>query len=466
MATDPTFYRTPHDAAEAPPEQIAYVAAFHRGPNPRPDALAVVDLDPRSPQFSTVVGWLDMPNVGDELHHFGWNACSSALCHVGHDPSHLERRYLLVPGIRSSRLHIIDTKPDPRRPTLTRVIEPEDYMKLSSYSRPHTIHCGPSGLYISNLGEAGGDGGPGGIAVLDHETFDVQGPWEVDRGPQFLAYDFWWHLNQNVMVTSEWAVPSMIEDGIIPDLLLGRAYGHAIHIWDLETRRHLQTLDLGDAHQMALELRPVHDPDKAYGFVNCVVSVEDLSASIWTWYKEDDVWKIAKTIEIPAEPADPSTLPPLLQGFGAVPPLVTDIGLSVDDRFLYVSCWGTGELRQYDVSDPLHPELTGSLRIGGIVRRTPHPASPEPLSGGPQMVEVSRDGRHLYFTNSLYGAWDDQFYPDGVGSWMVKADAGSDGGLSFDESFFISDFRGLRAHQIRLQGGDASSDSYCYASSH
>ena len=463
MATDPTFYRTPHDAAEAPPEQIGYVAAFHRGPDPRPDALAVVDLDPQSPQFSTVVGWLDMPNVGDELHHFGWNACSSALCHVGHDPSHLERRYLLVPGIRSSRLHIIDTKPDPRSPTLKSVIEPEDYMKLSSYSRPHTIHCGPSGLYVSNLGGAGSDGGPGGIAVLDHETFDVQGPWEVDRGPQFLAYDFWWHMNQNVMVTSEWAVPSMIEDGIIPDLLLGRAYGHAIHIWDLEARRHLQTLDLGDAHQMALELRPAHDPDKAYGFVNCVVSVEDLSASIWTWFKEDDVWKIAKTIQIPAEPADPSTLPPLLQGFGAVPPLVTDIGLSVDDRFLYVSCWGTGELRQYDVSDPLHPELTGSLHIGGIVRRTPHPARPEPLSGGPQMVEVSRDGRHLYFTNSLYGAWDDQFYPDGVGSWMVKADVESDGGLKFDENFFVSDFRGLRPHQIRLQGGDASSDSYCYA---
>ena len=28
-----------------------------------------------------------------------------------------------------------------------------------------------------------------------------------------------------------------------------------------------------------------------------------------------------------------------------VPPLVTDIDLSLDDRFLYVSCWGTGEMR-------------------------------------------------------------------------------------------------------------------------
>ncbi|MGB2604535.1 MAG: selenium-binding protein SBP56-related protein [Candidatus Sulfotelmatobacter sp.] len=70
-----------------------------------------------------------------------------------------------------------------------------------------------------------------------------------------------------------------------------------------------------------------------------------------------------KVIEIPAEPADPSQLPPLLQGFKAVPPLLTDINLSVDDRFLYASCWGTGEMRQYDVSDPLSPNLIGSVLV-------------------------------------------------------------------------------------------------------
>ena len=57
----------------------------------------------------------------------------------------------------------------------------------------------------------------------------------------------------------------------------------------------------------------------------------------------------------------------MLKGFEAVPPLVTDIDLSMDDRFLYVSCWGTGDLQQYDVSDPFDPKLTGKVRIGGIV---------------------------------------------------------------------------------------------------
>jgi methanethiol oxidase len=327
------------------------------------------------------------------------------------------------------------------------------------------VHCGPDGLYVSCLGGADGREGPGGVALVDHDTFGVTGQWELDRGDQYLAYDLWWHLMQDIAVTSEWGTPSMIEDGIVPDLLLGRKYGHRLHFWDLKHRVHTQTIDLGDQYQMVLELRPAHDPTKKYGFAGVVISVEDLSASIWLWYEEGGRFEATKVITIPAEPAPVEKLPPLLQGFGAVPPLVTDIGLSVDDRFLYVSCWGTGELKQYDVTDPFNPVETGSVRIGGIANETPHPAQPDlPLRGGPQMVEVSRDGKRVYFTNSLYGAWDEQFYPVGVGAWMAKLDTGTEGGVSLDTRFFPhgeETFRGRRVHQVRLQGGDASSDSYC-----
>ena len=184
------------------------------------------------------------------------------------------------------------------------------------------------------------------------------------------------------------------------------------------------------------------------------------------WHRNEatDRWETRKVIEIPAEPADPSQLPPLLQGFKAVPPLVTDINLSLDDRFLYVSCWGTGELRQYDVSDPFDPKLTGTLAIGGIVRRAPHPKNAKrALNGGPQMVEISRDGRRVYLTNSLYTPWDAQFYPDGIRGWMTKIDANPAGGIAFDRNFLVEFEDGLRPHQVRLQGGDASSDSFCYA---
>ena len=143
-----------------------------------------------------------------------------------------------------------------------------------------------------------------------------------------------------------------------------------------------------------------------------------------------------------------------------LPPLVTDIALSVDDRELFVSCWGTGELKRYDVSDPAQPRETGSVRIGGIVDRSPHSAA-GPVNGGPQMVEVSRDGKRVYLTNSLYASWDAQFYPEGIDGWFVKLD--SNGDLALDPDFFVT-FDGERPHQVRLQGGDASSDSYCFPS--
>ncbi len=79
------------------------------------------------------------------------------------------------------------------------------------------------------------------------------------------------------------------------------------------------------------------------------------------------------------------------------------------------------------------------------------------------MVEISRDGRRVYVTNSLYDAWDRQFYPDGIDGWLVKLDAGTDGSLVPDPELFVP-FNGEKPHQVRLGGGDASSDSYCFPS--
>jgi selenium-binding protein 1 len=463
--TDPTFYRSPGAAVAAAPEQLAYVAAFDPAGQAK-DALAVVDCDSDSATYGRVVGWAELPTAGNELHHFGWNACSSALCHEGHHHDNLERRYLVVPGIRSSNTYVLDTKPDPRQPVVMHTIEAAELAAKAGYSRPHTVHCGPGGIFMSALGGANGNEGPGGVALIDHDTFEVIGPWELDHGPQFLSYDVWWHLRHDTVITSEWATPSMIENGVNPDDLLGRRFGHHLNFWSMSERKLTQRVDLGDQHQMVLELRPAHDPSKTWGFAGVVTNVEDLSASVWLWHKDGDRWLVDNVITIPAEPADADDLPPFLKPFGAVPPFVTDIDLSVDDRWLYVSCWGTGELKQYDVSDPFHPQETASVRLGGIARREPHPAAPGvSLGGGAQMVEISRDGRRVYVTNSLYAAWDEVFYPDGVGAWMAKLDADvSAGGLVADTRFFPhgDDFRGLRVHQTRLQGGDASSDSYCF----
>jgi methanethiol oxidase len=456
LRPDQTLYPSPRLAREAPVETLAYLVTYD--PTARqPDALLTIDVDPGSSRYREVVGRLEMPNLGDELHHFGWNVCSSALCPYAAHP-HTERRYLLVPGLRSSRIYVVDTRPDPRSPRIVKTIEAEEIARRTGYSRPHTVHCGPDGVYVSALGSPEGDG-PGGVFVLDHDTFSVKGRFELDRGPQYLSYDMWWHLGYDTAISSEWGTPNMMENGLNGEILLAGGYGHQLHIWDLPRRRHKQVIDLGAEQQLVFELRPAHDPTRAYGFVNVVTSLADLSASVWLWYLEGSEWAAKKVISIPAEPADESQLPPILKPFKAVPPLVTDINLSLDDRWLYVSCWGTGELKRFNVSDPFNPLETGSVRIGGVVRREPVGGS-GPLKGGPQMVEVSRDGQRVYLSNGLYRSWEDQFYPDGIDGWLIKLNADGSGGLTADPNFLLQGEH--RCHQVRLEGGDASSDSYCY----
>ncbi len=388
LRPDPTFYPSPKMAMQSPMDTLAYMALINPAKAGVPDAIAVVDVDPQSKSYGRLVGRTDMPQAGDELHHFGWNACSSCLCPYAPHP-HMERRYLIAPGIESSRIHILDTKPDPLNPRIVKVIEADTLAARAGYAAPHTVHCGPDGIYMSALGAPGGDG-PGGTFVLDPDTFEVRGRWELDRGSQQLAYDMWWHLGCDTMITSTWGTPNMVKDGVNPELLLAGKYGHSVHVWDLRRRRHVQELSLGDEQQMVLELRPAHNPTRAYGFASVVVSLKDLSSSVWLWYREpgkpsngSGSWAIKKVIDIPAQPADPEKLPPFLQGFKAAAPLVTDINLSVDDRFLYVSCWGTGEFIQYDVSDPFKPRKVSSIRLGGIAGRAPHPSRPlQPLNGG------------------------------------------------------------------------------------
>ena len=371
--TDPTFYRT---LARRSPRRRSSWPTWRRARPRRPDQGRHHD-DRHRPVLARLRPGRRLERAAhrfyNELHHFGWNACSSALCHQGHNGhgQPLERRYLIVPGLRSSRnLHVLDTKPDPRNPTVVRAIEAELAAK-AGYSRPHTVHCGPGGIFMFSLGGANGNDGPGGVALLDHDTFDVIGPWEQDRGDQYFGYDGWWHLNHDTVITSEWATPSMIENGLNPEDLLGRKFGHHLNFWSMSERTLTQRIDLGDAHQMVLEVRPAHDPNKTWGFVGVVISVEDLSGSVFLWHRDGDRWLPARSS--PSRPSRPTLTccpRPLAVRGGALP--ISDIDLSVDDRWLYVSCWGTGELKQYDVSDIFHPRETGSVKLGGIVRRQPH----------------------------------------------------------------------------------------------
>ena len=191
-------------------ERVMYTVALRDGTGREtPGYLATVDVDPASPTYSQVIHRTFMPHAGDELHHFGWNACSS--CHTDGSKS---RRYLIVPGFRSGRIHILDTA-DERAPRLHKVIEPDEVVAKTGLSAPHTVHCLADGhVMISMLGDGEGNG-PGGFLLLD-ENFEIAGRWERESNGRQFNYDFWYQPRQNVMVSSEFGAPKTYLPGLQP----------------------------------------------------------------------------------------------------------------------------------------------------------------------------------------------------------------------------------------------------------
>jgi selenium-binding protein 1 len=434
-----SFYASPAEARHARPEEFLYLACTREGTGSHsPDFLAVVDAED-----GRIVHETPMPNLGDELHHFGWNRCSSA-CH-GPDRSHL-----IVPGFRSSRIHVLDVAGDPRRPRIEKVVEPEELLEATGYTRPHTVHCMPGdNVVISMLGDRDG-GGSGGFAVLDARTFEVKGRWENGGPRPELNYDFWYQPRSDVLVSSEFGEPNAYEDGFdIEDVVAGR-YGRRLNFWNLGERELEQTVDLGDRGLIPLEVRWLHDPQATEGFVGAA-----LSSNIFHWHRSNGSWEVDEVVSVDNVELEGWPLP------GGVPGLITDLLVSMDDRFLYLSNWLHGDLRQYDISDPAHPWLTGRLWLGGLLGKPSD--SDRALSGGPQMVQLSLDGRRLYVTNSLYSSWDNQFYP-GLRSWLLRVNCAPDGGMEIDREFHV-DFADhpdgpARAHEVRLQGGDCTTEIF------
>jgi hypothetical protein len=370
----PSLYRSPQEAMQAPPEEFLYLACLREGTGvDAPDFLAVVDTED-----GRIIHELPMSTPGDELHHFGWNRCSSA-CH-GPDRSHL-----IIPGFRSSRIHVVNVADDPRKPRLETVIEPDEVVAKTGYTRPHTVHCMPGNAYE-----------PG---------FDLE------------------------------------------DVAAGR-YGSRLHFWNLAERTLEQSLDLGENGLVPLEARWLHDPDADEGFVGAA-----LSSTMWHFHRDNGSWTADQVIAVESVPLEGWPFP--------VPGLITDLVLSMDDRSLYLANWLHGDVRRYDVSDPSQPKLTGQVWLGGVIGKSTD--ARRELSGGPNMLQLSYDGRRLYVTNSLYSTWDNQFYPE-LRSWLLRIDCDPNGGMEIDHGFFV-DFHDrpdgpARAHEVRLQGGDCTTEIF------
>ncbi|XP_060614065.2 methanethiol oxidase-like [Anolis sagrei] len=458
-------YATPLEAMRAPKEKLMYVVCVLTETDTRqPDYLATVDVDPDSPHYCEVIHRLHMPYLDDELHHSGWNAPVSTFGDFG-----IERNCLVLPGLISGRVHVVDTGSDLCAPRLCKVIEPKEIIRKTNLGYLSSSHCLCNGeVLISALGDALGNG-KGGILSLDSETWEVKGNWECTEDGYARMFDFWYQPRHNVLVTSDLGDPKFFVNGFNLDNLRKDHYGRHLNIWDLSTHRLLQTIDVGE-DSAPLEIRFLHNPNSTHGYVAC-----PLESSIHHFFKtEDGCWAAEKVIQVPNKRVS-GWLYPEIPGF------LFAVVISMDDHFLYCSNWLHGDVRQYDITDPHCPKLVGQVFLGGcIVKAGPVTVLEDPeldcqpdpfvlqgkkVQGGPQKLQLSLDGRRLYVTNSLFTPWDKQFYPKLVkeGSAMIRVDVDTEkGGLRVNPEFLV-DFGHepcgpARAKEMRYPGGDCTSD--------
>jgi selenium-binding protein 1 len=220
-----------------------------------------------------------------------------------------------------------------------------------------------------------------------------------------------------------------------------------------------------------VQVRFLHDPSKDTGYVGCA-----LTSNMVRFFKTaDGSWSHEVAISIKPLKVRNWILPEM-------PGLITDFVISLDDRYLYLVNWLHGDIRQYNIEDPAKPVLAGQVWAGGLLQKGSEvvyvteddkeeqysvpQVKGHRLRGGPQMIQLSLDGKRIYVTNSLFSRWDEQFYGQDLvkkGSHMLQIDVDTEkGGLSINPNFFV-DFGAepegpSLAHEMRYPGGDCTSD--------
>ena len=268
MATwtpDPTFYPSPRLAGRAPAEKLAYVAEFDPGRS-RPDRIAVVDVDPASPSHATIVGRVAMPTAGDELHHFGWNACSSCA---------LPERAASAPraALPDRARYPLLAHPRPRHQARPEAAEARQGDRARGGGRSHRVHAPAHGAlrarrHLRQRARQRRWQGPG--RRLPDGPRQLRGARPLGGRPRVTALRLRlmaWHLGYDTAVTSEWGTPDMFESGLVPELLLGSKYGRRLHFWDLAEAAPRPGDRLGCRAPARLRAAAGPRPDKAYGFV-------------------------------------------------------------------------------------------------------------------------------------------------------------------------------------------------------
>jgi selenium-binding protein 1 len=349
------------------PEKLLYVYCVDADGKDN-DFLAVIDVANGSKTYGQITYQLDLGSKGNEPHHFGFTD---------------DRTHIWGLTLFSNRIFLIDVATDPARPRIVKTLEGGDVVKQTGLSSPHTAYALPGRMLISFL--SGKDGTlPAGFAEFTNEGAFIRAYPFTRESP--YGYDIAIRPDINRMVTSGFTYYDNYKNPLAK--MDFKKFGSELMIWDFRERKPLATLKTGAA---PLECRWSLKPGNNYGFTNCA-----LDDSIWCWIGAADgsysARRLCKTGKLPV-----------------------DLRQSPDDRYLFVSCFMSDEVQQWDVSDLANPKLVHTLKPGEQ----------------PNMMHVTGDGKRMYITNSLLSTMDrtDQ-------CWVKLAHITPEG-LKLDPDFFV-----------------------------
>jgi selenium-binding protein 1 len=322
------------------PEKFLYVFCIDADAKDN-DFVAVVDVDIESKTYGKILYQLDLGSSGNETHHFGFTD---------------DRTHIWGCSLFSSRVFVIDVSDNPAKPRLKKVLD--DLPKETGLSGPHSPYALPGRMLLSCLGAKEG-GLPAGLAEFTNDGKFIR-KFEFPKDAPY-GYDLAVKPDLNRMVTSSFTPPENYKKPFAKmDLKL---FGKELLVWDFRERKVLTKLTTGAA---PLECRWALKEGANHGFTNCA-----LDDAIWLWESDADGKYTARKL------CDTGKMP-------------ADLRQSPDDHYLYVSCFASNEIQQWDVSDLKKPKLTSTVTPGVQ----------------PNMMHLTGDGKRMYVTNSLLSTLD------------------------------------------------------------
>jgi selenium-binding protein 1 len=326
------------------------------------DKLVVVDVKPGSPDYGKVI---HRHSVGGrhEAHHGGFTD---------------DRRRLWLCGLETSKVFIFDVYSEPARPRYVKTID--NFEKATGGAvGPHGAYALPGRVLVPCLSNAKDKTGRTALVEYSNEGDYIATHWMPTKDASRIAgaefadgygYDARVLPRKNALLTTSftgWKNYTREFGDMVKDAEAMKQFGGSMVLWDFHTRQPKKVFRVPGA---PLEIRWAWATNHNYAF-----TATALTSKLWLCFEDGQGEWQAKEVAT-------------LGGEGGVLPV--DISLSANDRTLFVSCFGDGKCRVFDVSDPHHPKQIYEKPIGKQVN----------------MVSQSWDGKRLYYTSSLLAHWD------------------------------------------------------------